>query len=770
VGAGGLCAGASARDITPSPAMISAGRIFLEGYAFAGRDWPASGVHRPISARAIAIEDAQSERCALLSLDLATVDRGFSDTVLARIAALDLGLDATNTIIAVTHTHAAPVSRSWPVWPPQRQEPDPEYVEFVQDQSVLAVEGAVAALVPVTLSFARGQQDGIALNRRPLAGWYEKCLDVVGAVDDAGHSVATVFSFGCHPVAAQAIQLVSPDFPGEARNLVESVFGGIAIFLQGTGGTVNPSAAGNELIADQVGQMLGGAVVQVLEGGQMAPLSGSITTRKTTIDVPLQGAPTSQELQDASNSPDDYVRRWASHISGQLADGTLPTAVAADLQSVRIGAGPSGWRVVALSHEIVTEFSPELRQLWPADRLTLLGYAGAVDCYFPTQEMLAQPPGCRLPTCGDYEGSASFLFYGLPSPLSHNGPEQLVCDGCVLDPETAGVTGDVRLVQTSDQRVWAFARDVSGEVIYASKPPPSEWSSWTSIGGSITNTPAPIALADGTIAVFARATDGQLTHTWQSPGGTWAPWSPRGGAITGTPAVLQLADGILVAFARGVDGDATHTWQVAPGGAWGPWVSLGGLSTGSPTPILLSSDLLAVFLRGTDGAVWHSWQTATGGAWVPWQSLGAAITGNVTVLQKPDNTLHAFVRGTAGAVWYSHQPLPGGPWTAWIALGATTTGNVSAMRMNDGRLTVFVRNADDGDVLQTWQTSPEGGWVPWVSINGSITGTPTVLKTADERLEAYARGVNGDVVRSVQPTPGAVFGPWDSIGPPVEGE
>ena len=51
-----------------------------------------------------------------------------------------------------------------------------------------------------------------------------------------GRPVATVFSYGCHPVTIGPRSMVaSPDFPGAARTLVESAIGGLSLFLQGCG-------------------------------------------------------------------------------------------------------------------------------------------------------------------------------------------------------------------------------------------------------------------------------------------------------------------------------------------------------------------------------------------------------------------------------------------------------------------------------------------------------------------------------------------------------
>ena len=63
-------------------------------------------------------------------------------------------------------------------------------------------------------------------------------------VDDLdGDPIAIVFRYSCHPVTMGPRSAVaSSDFPGVARRVVETSLGGLALFLQGGGGNINPRA------------------------------------------------------------------------------------------------------------------------------------------------------------------------------------------------------------------------------------------------------------------------------------------------------------------------------------------------------------------------------------------------------------------------------------------------------------------------------------------------------------------------------------------------
>ncbi len=89
----------------------------------------------------------------------------------------------------------------------------------------------------------------------------DRTLDVLQAVDTNGENLAIAFFHGCHAVFLKG-QDVSADFPGIAREVVESAAGGTALFFQGYAGTVNPK--GEDMLA--TGNQLAQEVIQLLAG------------------------------------------------------------------------------------------------------------------------------------------------------------------------------------------------------------------------------------------------------------------------------------------------------------------------------------------------------------------------------------------------------------------------------------------------------------------------------------------------------------------------
>jgi hypothetical protein len=87
-----------------------------------------------------------------------------------------------------------------------------------------------------------------------------------------GESIATLFSYGCHPVVmGPRAHVASADFPGAARDVVEQSLGGLSLFLQACGGNINPvGGIGYEVdgrdTRRRVGMVLGGEVLKVAAG------------------------------------------------------------------------------------------------------------------------------------------------------------------------------------------------------------------------------------------------------------------------------------------------------------------------------------------------------------------------------------------------------------------------------------------------------------------------------------------------------------------------
>lgn len=242
--------------------------------------WFARGIHRPLTGTALAIADGFVPPLVLISLDLGWW-RARADADRLRLALCEtLSLPEENLIVHLTHTHAGPLLDSVP--PP---EANPQVTAAYLDELLTAcIAGAKVALNDLresTLLFHSGTC-GLATPRdfpdpddpqRFLTGFHPSAaaddrLVVARVFDDTNRTRATLVNYACHPTTlAWDNDLVSPDFPGAMREVVEGYTKAPCLFLQGASGELAPCEqyVGDTAMADRHGRSLGHAAMGLLE-------------------------------------------------------------------------------------------------------------------------------------------------------------------------------------------------------------------------------------------------------------------------------------------------------------------------------------------------------------------------------------------------------------------------------------------------------------------------------------------------------------------------
>jgi hypothetical protein len=339
--------GVARRDITPGLDV----RVRCWGPA---RHDLATGVHRRLTLTALALSAPGSEPLLLVSADLMAFARGVDEWRIRGRILEELGLHPARVAFHLVHTHAGP---SLNAGEPERPGGDKVagYLDALAGQAVAAGREALAGRRPATLEWVSGRC-GLASNRdlveggRSLVGFNPRGdaddTVLVGRVtDEDGAALATVVNYACHPTTlAWQNQLISPDYVGAAREVVEAATGGApCLFLQGASGELAPREqyVGDVELADRHGRELGHAALSALSG-MLAP-----RTRLFFEGIVESGAPLaiwapvatarSDELDAATSSltlplqplptMDDLARRW-SGIDPRSLDERLARAQA----------------------------------------------------------------------------------------------------------------------------------------------------------------------------------------------------------------------------------------------------------------------------------------------------------------------------------------------------------------------------------------------------------------------------------------------------------
>jgi hypothetical protein len=280
----------------------------------ASRTSIATGVHRPLTATALAISDGAGVHF-VLSADLGWWGstqsfRSVFDPVVAH-----LGAHPDDVLLHLIHTHAGP----------SLAETDTElegadvlraYRGALVDALSEVAERARADIAPATLTWQIGRC-ALAVNRdlpcgdRDVVGFNPAASAddtlVVGRIAGAkGEIRGTVLNYACHPTTlAFANTEISPDYIGAAREVVEAVTAAPMIFLQGASGDLAPRdqyGLGTEA-ADRNGRALGHAALSALES--MPSPSAEIVFE----GVVESGAPLGLWVERPVHAPDGVQRQ-----------------------------------------------------------------------------------------------------------------------------------------------------------------------------------------------------------------------------------------------------------------------------------------------------------------------------------------------------------------------------------------------------------------------------------------------------------------------------
>jgi len=661
--------GVARRDITPTP--DAAGQYpYLGGMA--ARSGPATSVEKPITAGAIAIRDALGNHAVLVALDLTWLGEelvaALRDDIWART-----GIAGEYVLVNVSHTHSAPNTRDTPTYGPGYATADPAYMAALRTATVDAVVAAVAdadaaadAGQPSAVLFGR-THGVVGKNRRGAPEDYDDTIDVLATTAPGSEAIqAVAFFHGAHPVWAsfQAdgsfSYAITPDFPGYARDAIEAHLadGGatapIALFFQGFAGDVNPLDE-----APVTGAALAGFVNGVLDG-PMTCLAGDIDARNTIEAFPLELA------AHPYTGPDGTLQRWEA-LQHPPTSPLLPT----ELQILRIGAGATGWRLAALSHEVTAQYGPMLRGLWPTENVTVAGYSNGVSAYFPTE---------RVRVAGGYEGEHAIkAVYNQRGPLRGDVEEHLLNAFARLWPLREDCVPDVRLSASTSGALY-YTRYGGALRWYRHDGQASGADAWTgpSVVGSGWEAPSSAFAADA--GVQYAVVDGDLLwlkHLGVASGANV--WTLGSGVIgTGWNFKRVFAGGGGVLYA--IDGANDLRWykHTAPETGTIRWVAGSGNVVGN------GWDFERIFSGGDgvlyaiDGSKQLRWYKHTGNATGSY--TWAAGSGNVVgtgwdflhVFSAGNGVLYA-IRRNGDLLWYKHLGTSNGTWS-WAAGSGAVIG------------------------------------------------------------------------------------------------
>ncbi|HEY0619057.1 MAG TPA: neutral/alkaline non-lysosomal ceramidase N-terminal domain-containing protein [Kribbella sp.] len=425
-----ITAGAAVVDVTPAVGAAMSG--------FVARSSPSTGVHDPITVRAVCVEDT-----ALVTVDVVGLHEDFCAAV-----ARGTSLPPQNVRVHATHTHGGPASV------PGRlgNEADPVWLESLEAACINAVEEALRNRRPAQLLSGYGIEVGVAQNRRRPDGPVDRSVPVAQLVDSDGRPIAVLASYACHPVVLGADNtLLTADYPGVVRRAVEERFpGAVAMFLTGCAGDANTGHAASASVSLRANdsrtfaaaEAAGAAIAAAVAAAPLKPCDGPIAAAvgqaELTIDADPQVAGASRWGEIAADPDSDpataaLMRCWANWAARTAA--SAPTTWTARVGVLAWG----GIRIITLPGEPFARTSLDIRAA--LDRSTgsgmahrgngatfVVGYTDGCPGYLP--------PACEHPH-GGYEVLEAHRYYNLPGPFAPDSATRLTQTALTLAAQVA---------------------------------------------------------------------------------------------------------------------------------------------------------------------------------------------------------------------------------------------------------------------------------------------------------------------------------------------
>lgn len=377
----------------------------MDGYL--SRRMPSIGIHDHIYVRSLVIGDGVNFS-ALSSLELLYVTRDIAAPV-EEVVESELGIPRDSIIITAVHNHSGPSVIGF--HSVEKYRFLDEYLEFLPGAISSSIIEAYNRRRKVKIGYGRGRFDNWIVNRRkPRIGPVDDELVVFKAEDSYGRTVASIVNFTCHAVVLGSNNLlITGDYPGYLSRTVESIEGGVCIFLNGAFGDINPYTPGTNIErvydrsmgcfddAIRMGRALGCEAVKVMELLDLVD-EARFLSASTTVKLKLRPIP----VVDSSEN----LGRLTSRIR-QTIDKLFPYGEAeVSIRGFRIG----DLGIVALPGELFVELGLSIKRSSPFRYTMIAGCSTSELGYIPTDE--AYDEGgyeVSIPVCLVERGSGRVL-------------------------------------------------------------------------------------------------------------------------------------------------------------------------------------------------------------------------------------------------------------------------------------------------------------------------------------------------------------------------
>ena len=259
-----------------------------------------TGVHRPLTATVVLLRSGTNpaDQQAMIGVDHCLFWPAEMDALLDSVSR-DSGVERGQLKVFFSHTHGAGLMGLERESLPGGDLIAPYLKQLAQTITNL-LKAALQDLQPATIVHGRGRCD-LATHRDyfdEAAGRYVCGFNPAGEADetvvvsritaDTQQVLGTIVNYACHPTTlAWDNTLISPDYVGAMREVVETATAAPCLFLQGASGDIGPREGfvGDPAVADRNGRRLGYAALGAIEAlsppGQSLTYTGAVVSGAT---------------------------------------------------------------------------------------------------------------------------------------------------------------------------------------------------------------------------------------------------------------------------------------------------------------------------------------------------------------------------------------------------------------------------------------------------------------------------------------------------------
>jgi hypothetical protein len=296
-----LTAGVARANITPP-----LGTRFL-GYIL--RIEPSQGIDSELFATALVLADERT-KVAIIDVDLATFSVDRADEIRGKVAEA-IGTPRDHVLFAYTHTHNGPLVEAGRFT--SNTDAETKYIanlaNYIAGAAKLADSrrrparvAAGSGTAPIAINRLERLPDGTIILGQNPEGRTDHEVKVVRIDGMDGQPLAAIVNYAAHPVVlGPDAMLVSADYPGVVREVVERATGATCLYLMGAAGDQMPVEAwtADPATVRKIGSILGHEAVRVFLGIETRRTD---TTKRLVISLAEVLAYEVREIPDSTHS------------------------------------------------------------------------------------------------------------------------------------------------------------------------------------------------------------------------------------------------------------------------------------------------------------------------------------------------------------------------------------------------------------------------------------------------------------------------------------